>query len=215
MIEVMAAMLILALVCVAYSKNQIGAIQLVKATRFRDTGIMLASQKMAETDFKVQDKGVEILKDDDKGEFDQEKFPTYAWHITKKQIPPPDFSSLMTLAAGSGSSDEEGGSDSGSQKPPSGSFDGPMKMITDAWGKSIFEVSLEINWKEGEKPKSYSLITHYISSTAVQQIQGIVGFMSGGGSAGATGATGASGTSTGTTGSSSSTGTGSTSGGTK
>lgn len=183
MIEVMAAMLILALVCVAYSGNQISAIQLVKATRFREMAIMLASQKMADIDFQVQTKGIEILKDSDQGDFDQEKFPTYHWTTAKIQIPPPDFSALMALGGG-GDEAPEGGED---PSKTSGSFEGPMKMITDAWGKSVLEVKLEVLWKEGEKEKSYSLMTHYIASNANQQIQGIVGAMTGGmGAAGGT-----------------------------
>lgn len=210
MIEVMAAMLILALVCVAYSGNQISAIQLVKATRFREMAIMLASQKMADIDFQVQTKGIEILKDTDQGDFDQEKFPTYRWTTAKIQIPPPDFSALMAL--GSGGEGAEGGEE---QPQTSGSFEGPMKMITDAWGKSVMEVKLDVTWKEGEKEKSYSLMTHYIASNANQQIQGIVGAMTGGmgGNSDSSGGSSGSGSSSGSGGSSGSSGSGSSSGG--
>lgn len=194
MIEVLAAMLILAIVCVAYSGNQVGSIQLVKTTRFRETAIMLAAQKMADIDFQVQTKGIEIIKDADKGEFDQEKFPTYEWTSQKIQIPPPDFSALM--AVGSGEDSGEIGEDD-AQQQTSGSFEGPMKMITDAWGKSIFEVKVAINWKEGENEKSYDLVTHYITSNATQQIQGIVGTMTNMmGGAGGTGDESGSGTKT-------------------
>lgn len=177
MVEVMAAMLILSMVCIAYSENLIGAMKLVKATRARDTAIMLASEKMADIDFMVKDKGIEIIKDSDQGEFDQEKFASYTWKSAKKQIPPPDFSSLMSLASSSAEGEE--GTDE-EQPKTSGSFEGPMKMITDAWGKSVVELRLEVNWKEGEEEKSYSLLTHYISSNATKQIQGLVGSMTGG-----------------------------------
>ena len=178
MIEVMAAMLILALVCVAYSENQVAAIQLVKATRFRETAIMLAQQKMADTNFLVKTKGIEQIKDDEKGEFDQEKYETFGWHIWKKNVPPPDFGSLMSMNTG----ETEGGEN----PQPQGSFEGPMKSITDIWGKSIIELHLEVTWKEGEREKSFMLMTHYMTSDVSKQIQGLIGAMTGGAGAGKT-----------------------------
>lgn len=179
LIEVMAAMLILALVCVAYSENQVGAIQLVKATRFREKSILLATQKMAEIDFLVQTKGLEILKDEDKGDFENENFEGYSWRYTRKQVPTPDFAALM----GSTGVGEEGEP----QAQQQGLEGGPMKMVMDMWAKSIMEVRLEITWKEGEQEKSYSLLTHYIASNASSQIQGLVGAMTGGAGAAAGG----------------------------
>lgn len=179
-------MLILALVCVAYSENQVGAIQLVKATRFRETAIMLAQQKMAETNFLVQTKGIEQVKDDDKGEFDQEKFEGYNWHMWKTKVPPPDFGSLI------GSASSMGG-DSGEPQTPQAGFEGPMKMITDIWGKSIMELHLEVTWKEGEQQKTYTLMTHYMTSDVNAQIQGLVGAMTGGSGASSGGSSGSSG----------------------
>lgn len=172
MIEVMAAMLILSLVCVAYSQNQVSAIQLVKSTRFRNTAVMLASQKMAEFNFIVQNRGIEELKDEDKGEFESENFEGFTWKTVKKKVPTPDFAALMSQVGGSG---EEGAEDpTAAQK---GGVDGPMKMIMDIWGKSIIELNLEVNWKEGEQEKSYTLMTHYIASDATKQIQGFIGGM--------------------------------------
>ncbi|MEZ4845882.1 MAG: prepilin-type N-terminal cleavage/methylation domain-containing protein [Bdellovibrionota bacterium] len=172
MVEVMAAMLILAIVCVAYSENQVSAIQLVKATRFRDTAVMLAQQRMAEVNFLVQSRGVEEIKEDERGDFDSEKFEGYTWHITKKMVPAPDFSALLS-AAGAGDSEESGG-----QQQPT-DLSGPMKMIMDAWGKSIMEVKLEVLWKEGEQEKSYSIMTHFMASNANAQIQGVIGGLAG------------------------------------
>lgn len=179
LIEVMAAMLILALVCVAYSENQVGAIQLVKTTRFRQIAILLAQQKMAETNFLVKNKGIEQIKDDEKGEFDQEKYETFGWHIWKKNVAPPDFSALISQVGGDAK--EEG-------QKQQGGFEGPMKSITDIWGKSIIELHLEVTWKEGEKEKSFTLMTHYMTSDASKQIQGLIGAMTGG--AGAAGGDG-------------------------
>ncbi len=171
MIEVMAAMLILALVCVAYSENQVSAIQLVKATRFRDTAVMLASQKMAELNFRIQTKGIEDLKDEEKGDFENDKFEGYSWSYQKKKVAPPDFTALM---ANIGADEEEG---EGAAAQPQANLAGPMKMVMEVWGKSIMELRLEISWKEGEQSKSYSLMTHYMASDASKQIQGLVGGM--------------------------------------
>jgi general secretion pathway protein I len=184
MIETMAAMLILAMVCIAFSRNQTASIQLVKASRFRDRSIMLAKQRMAEIDFAVNDKGIESIKDEEQGEFDQEKYPTFKWKSTKSKIPAPDFNALIALGSGG----EEGAEASADPAPQQGGFEGPMKMVTDLWGKSIFQLALEIEWNEGEHPKSYRVLTHYIATDATKQIQGLIGSMTGGAAA-ATGAT--------------------------
>lgn len=178
MIEVTAAMLILAMVCVAYSGNQISAISLVKSARNRDKAVMLASQKMAELDFRVQTRGIEDLKEEEKGEIEIEteknsdKTVTYSWRYQKKNVPPPDFGALMSAMGGS--------EEDGEQAPPQANLEGPMKMIMDLWGKSIMELRLEIVWMEGDQEKSYSLLTHYMASNASQQIEGMVGAMAGG-----------------------------------
>jgi prepilin-type N-terminal cleavage/methylation domain-containing protein len=173
MVEVMAAMLILAIVCVAYSENQISAISLVKATRYRDTAIMLASKRMAEINFLVQSRGIEEVKDGERGDFDSEAFEGYSWTVTKKNVPAPDFAALLS-AAGSTGEAEEGAE--GGQAP---NLEGPMKVIMEAWGKSIMELILEVKWTEGEQEKSYTLMTHYMASDANAQIQGIIGGMTG------------------------------------
>jgi prepilin-type N-terminal cleavage/methylation domain-containing protein len=172
MVEVMAAMLILALVCVAYSENQISAIALIKATRFRETAVMLAQQRMAEVNLRVQTRGIEDIKEDEKGDFDSEKFEGYSWRVTKKNVPPPDFQALLSAASGSVSEDGQE-----SQQPQD--VAGPMKMVMDAWGKSILEVNLEVLWKEGDQEKSYTIMTHYIASDANAQIQGLIGGLAG------------------------------------
>ena len=184
MIETMAAMLILAMVCIAFSRNQTASIQLVKASRFRDRSIMLAKQRIAEIEFAVKDKGIESIKDEDQGEFDQEKYPTFKWKTTKSKIPAPDFNALIALGSGGG---EDGGEAAAEPQQQQGGFEGPMKMVTDLWGKSIFQVALEVEWNEGDHPKSYRVVTHYIASDATKQIQGLIGSMTGGAGA-ATGA---------------------------
>lgn len=196
MIEVMAAMLILALVCVGYSENQVAAIQLVKATRIRERAVMLAQQKMAELNFIVQNKGIEQIKDEEKGDFDSEKYDIpYTWKVWKKPVPPPDFTALLSMAGGG----DEDGEDSGQQPAVAG----PMKMVMDIWGKSIVELHLEVLWSEGDQEKSYSVMTHYITSDATAQVQGLIGGLMG--AAGA--ASGGGGSSSSTTSGSGSSGT--------
>lgn len=183
MIEVLAAMVILAMVCAAYSKNQLGSGRLIQSVRYRDTAIMLASQKMAELDFRIQTQGIELIKDEERGEFDQERFPSFTWRLVKKQIPPPDFSALMAL---SNSNEITIGEDESSKTQTAGSFEGPMKMVTDVWGKAVIELRLEIFWREGEREqeKDYVIWTHHISANAMNQIKAMVaGFGGGGGGA--------------------------------
>ncbi|MCB1198349.1 MAG: hypothetical protein KDK51_08235 [Deltaproteobacteria bacterium] len=171
LLEVLAALLLLAVSIVALSENQTQSIQLIQATQYRDKALLLAQSKMNETDRKVQEKGLSALKDSESGEFDQEQFPTYTWVITKEKIPVPDFVSLLSMSSGEQAEEDQF---------DTSALEGPLKAVTEIWGKAIRQVTVEVLWKQRNNEKSYRLVTHYVEKDAFGQVQGLVQGLTGG-----------------------------------
>jgi|GEM_PF-5468879 len=172
LMEVLAAVLILSTSVIALSQNQTQSLRLIQSAQFHDKALFLAQSKMAEIDRAIQDKGLSALKDEERGEFDQEKYPTYTFVIVKEKIPVPDFGKLVSMATGAEASEED---------QESSAFEGPLKMITDVWGKAIRQVTVEVKWKIINNEQSYSLVTHYVEKDAFGQVQGLIQGLTGGG----------------------------------
>lgn len=170
LLEVLAALLILSVSIIALSANQTQSIRLIQSANKRTTAVALAQSKMAETNQLIMEKGLGEIKENSQGEFDQELYPSYGWTLSKQRIPVPDFTSLMSAASGDVVDEEEN----------QGSFEGPMKAVTDLWGKGIKQVTVEVTWKERENPKSYNLVTHYVENDVMQQVQSMMGALTGG-----------------------------------
>lgn len=172
LIEVLSALLILSISIVALSHNQTSAIRLIQASQLRDTATLLAQSKMVETDRIIQDRGLGEIKDSEAGEFDKERYPTFGWRVMKEKIPVPNFTNLVSMASGEQADDES---------YDTSAMQGPLKMITDIWGKAIKQVTVEVTWKERNDEKSYRLVTHYVEKDVFAQVQGLVGGLTGGG----------------------------------
>lgn len=166
LIEVLAALLLLSVSVIALSQNQVQSIRLIQTAKFRDQAVRLAQSRMNELDQKVKVQGIDVLKDSERGEFDQELYPTYTWTSTKEKIPVPDFMQLVSMASGESAQEDEF---------DMSSLQGPMKSITDIWGKAIRQVTVEVSWKENRQTKSYALVTHYVDDNAFGQVQGLIG----------------------------------------
>ncbi len=169
-VEVMAAMVILSISLVVLMESQSLSMDLVGRARTLDTAVTLADSKMTELSQLAAYKGVDILKPEETGQFDQEKHPGYRWKYTVVDVPAPDFAALLKVAFGGG--DEK---DSNAQL-----FAGPLQMIGKVWGQALKELHVEVLWNDGAREKSYELVTHLISSNAVTQINAAVGAMTGG-----------------------------------
>jgi prepilin-type N-terminal cleavage/methylation domain-containing protein len=172
LLEVLAALLILSVSIIALSANQTQSIRLIQSADKRATAVTLAQTKMAETNHLIAEKGLGEIKENSQGEFDQDLYPGYEWMLIKQRIPVPDFTSLMSAASGEVVDEEE----------TQGNFEGPMKAVTELWGKGIKQVTVEVTWKERDTVKSYSLVTHYVESNVMQQVQSMMSGLGAGGS---------------------------------
>jgi hypothetical protein len=137
----------------------------------------LADAKMTELVKAAEKKGIDLLREEDKGEFDQEKYPGYRWTYRVQSIPTPDFAALISAAA---PEDEETTQAASNAEL----LAGPLQAIGKAWGQSIRELRLEVAWGSEEHPRTVELVTHLISSDVGAQIQNVIagfGAMTGGG----------------------------------
>ena len=178
-VEVMVAMVILSISLVVLMESQTRAMDLVNRARTLDAAVTLAGVKMTELTQIAAAKGITELKQEEAGEFDQEKHPGYRWRYRMVDVPAPDFAALFKLS--SGENDEQSSGNAAL-------FAGPLQMIGKVWGQALKELHVEVLWTDGAREKSFELVTHLISPDAVGQINAAIGALTGG--AAATGTTG-------------------------
>ncbi|MFH1261929.1 MAG: hypothetical protein V1495_00565 [Pseudomonadota bacterium] len=169
-VEVMAAVAILSISLIVLMDNQAKSMDMLGRARTADFATTLAIAKMTELIQTAKAKGVGALRDEDAGEFDQEKYATYKWRSWKTDVPTPDFEALITGMAGG---KEEG-------KKGAAASSGPLQAIEQVWGSALKELHVEVTWGEGRTPRSYELATQLIAPDAVLQIQAALAVMTGG-----------------------------------
>lgn len=167
LLEVMFALVILSMSLIALMQNQTQSITLSEKARSWDQATTLATTKMSELTMLAQDRGMVALKQEEAGEFDQTKFPTYRWKYWKKPVAQPNFQALMGLAS-------EGGDEADNKSSNIGALAGPMQMISKAWSESLTELHVEVMWGEGESLRSFDLVTHLLANDTNVKIQAIV-----------------------------------------
>ncbi len=177
-IEVIAALVILSISLVVLLDSQGRSMDLVGKARSLETAVGLASTKITELSQEAENRGVESLREDERGDFDQEKYPTYRWHYWIRPVPEPDFKSLFSTATGIAGEENE------TENTNAELFAGPLQKVQEAWGDSIKELHVEVSWGNEQKPKTYELVTHLLVPSAMNQISQLVNSFSslGGGS---------------------------------
>ncbi len=172
-IEVMVALVILTTSLIVLLDNQGRSMDLVRKARSADVAVELASEKMNELVAVSNEKGPTALKQEEGGEFDQEKFPGFKWRYRTLKVPTPNFAGLLGLAVGG---DKENKDTSASN---AALFEGPLQQIGKIWGEALRELHVEVTWPDGHGEKNYELVTHLISPDALGQVQGMVGGLGG------------------------------------
>lgn len=164
LVEVLAAMMILSISLIVLTESQGRSMDLVFRSQRLDTATALASFKMEEIVQEAKTKGIDSIKDEGKGDFDQEKHPGFSWRYIVKPVPAPNFAALMGAASG----DEEQGASN------AGLLAGPLQTIGKMWGQSLRELHVEVVWQDGKREQSYELVTHVIAADVMSQISGLV-----------------------------------------
>ena len=173
-VEVVAALVILSMSLVVLMESQTRSMDLVARSRAVDDAVTLASARMAEISQLATEKGVSALKPEESGDFDHEKYPGFQWRYRVVSVPAPDFAKLFATATGPGEDGEES-----PQNTNAALFAGPLQAVAKIWGDAIKEIHLEITWKDGNRDRSYELVTHVLSPDAVNQMQGLMSAIGG------------------------------------
>jgi type II secretory pathway pseudopilin PulG len=176
-VEVMAAVVILSISLIVLMDNQAKSMDMLGRARSADFATTLAIGRMTELVQLAKEKGLDALRDEESGEFDQEKFPTYRWRYWRAEVPPPDFEALILGATAATGQEDPNNSNAAL-------LGGPLQAITRVWGKALQEVHVEVTWGEGRSQKSYELATQLIAPNAVAQVQMAIAAMTGGRSLG-------------------------------
>lgn len=163
MMEILAACILIGTAIVAMSRSQISALQLSAVVGKRNMALSLAEMKMTEMEWLISKDGIKAIKESEKGDFDEDAYEGFSWHVSRRMVPIPDIGALV--GSMTGASEEE------TQK----TIAGPMKMISEVWAKAVAEVTVEILWGEGEKKKSLDLKTHFIDQEATKKVESMVG----------------------------------------
>ena len=171
LVEVLAAMVIMSVALVALLASQAQSVGLVDRAKKYDRATTLASAKLSELTMIASSQGTSAMKEEERGEFDQELHPGFRWRYEIRKVPAPNFAALLSAATG----EEEETQDQGN----AALFAGPLQTIQDAWGESLRELRVEVLWGE-QTEKSVELVTHIIEGDPVTRVDGIVRGLGGG-----------------------------------
>ncbi|MEZ4704680.1 MAG: prepilin-type N-terminal cleavage/methylation domain-containing protein [Bdellovibrionota bacterium] len=166
LIEVLAAFVILSISIIVFMENQSLALRMVSRIDNQNQAIVLAQMKMAQTNLVIDKSGIQSIKDEEAGAFEGDESEGYEWKVLKRNVPAPDFISLMSSFSGE--------TDDAQDQQLNQASQGPMKAITDIWGKALREIEIQVLWKEDDLPKSISLFSHYVDESALGQVDGLI-----------------------------------------
>ncbi|MEL6547651.1 MAG: prepilin-type N-terminal cleavage/methylation domain-containing protein [Myxococcota bacterium] len=154
LMEVMIALLILALSLAVLMQAQ--ASSLAKAAKARDLTIatLLARSKMIDIEQEVFDEGFTQGEQREKGDFDDDGYPEITWEYRLVEIDL-DIGMLNEMAAGFGGGDDAGGDLGGAGGIDSilGSVGGLVEPMTQRIADAVRLCELTVHWPEGKKYK--------------------------------------------------------------
>lgn len=165
LLEVMFSLVILSMSLIVLMQNQTQSIALTQKAKAWDTATSLASGKMSELVLTVEKKGITALKNEESGDFNQDKFPSYKWRYRRQSVPAPNFQAIMGAATQSEDSAPNAGA---------AALAGPLQTIAKAWSECLFELTVEVIWGEGESQRNLEITTHLLAQDSYTKIQGVV-----------------------------------------
>jgi prepilin-type N-terminal cleavage/methylation domain-containing protein len=137
-IEVMVAIAILALCLTVLLATQGRSVDLGAKANAADTAALLGQMKMEELILKAQKDGQDSLRDEERGEFDQEKYPSYRWEYKTDPV-------SLPIVPGGGVQENQ------------------LRIAQQFMEKAIRQLNLTVQWKEnGRADKELTLTTHLV-----------------------------------------------------
>jgi len=144
LVEVLVALLILAVMSVILYQSWNGSLLAVRKGRNYNTVFLLLQKKITEFEIQSKDKKVDELKEKDEGDFGS-AYPDYKWEIKMKPFSLPPITPPKQPDGGNSQLAET-----------------IFKTMTDYFEKAVREVSVTVIRQVGEKPQKWSVSTIYI-----------------------------------------------------
>lgn len=147
LLEVMAAMAILAVSLVAIFNAQSQSMKMSERAGYITKAMNLAQARLGELELEVLEKGFDVLEEEDNGNFEDADFAGYRWAYTSDNIRIP----LVSV----------------NEDTKSVSDNSLLKTAQDMLEKSIKEVRLKVYFKDGRSEDFVELVTHYSDPKAL------------------------------------------------
>jgi len=141
LLEVMAALAILAIALVAIFNAESQSMKLSEKAGYITTAVNLAKARLGELELDILEKGFDSVKEKESGKFEDDRFEGYRWEYTSNKIVIP----LVSI-------------DPNAKSVTENPF---LKMAQDMLEKSIKEVRLKVFFKDGKKEDFVEIVTHF------------------------------------------------------
>lgn len=173
LLEVMVALAILALALTFISQAQQASMRQVLRAKMMTVATFLAREKMVEVEDELFEEGFKDFEEEEKGDFAEEGFKNYRWVMKIEKIELPtdvNPSDALNAADTSGA----GGSPMGTGL---GMLGGSMlgaqfEMFRNIIEESIRRVSLSVEWDEGKKERSISVVAYFTDPRKIESMAG-------------------------------------------
>jgi len=142
LIEVLAALLLFALAILGITQGQSGSVNSILRSESMTQAAALAEQKMTEIELELQKKNFESMKEEEKGEYKDEKLQQFKWI---RLIEPVDVGCFLP--------DKDDASDE---------QQGFLSLVRKIFEKSIRKIVVRVEWMEGAKTRSTQYVQLYV-----------------------------------------------------
>jgi type II secretory pathway pseudopilin PulG len=151
LLEVIAAVSLLAIAAVGIIQGQAGSVRNVLQSEKLSQAYFLAQQKMIDTELEIVAKGLQAFLPEEKGEFDDEALKEFKW---VRRLDPIDIACYWPEA---GSEDNR-------------AADPAMGMISQVFENFVRKVVVEVEWIEGNKTRSASLAQLFVHEEGIRNL---------------------------------------------
>jgi type II secretory pathway component PulJ len=149
LLEVIAAVSLLAIAAVGIIQGQAGSVRNVVQSEKLSQAAFLAQQKMVDTELEIEAKGLQAFLPEEKGDFEEESLKSFKW---VRRLEPIDLACYWPEA---GNEEER-------------SSDPAMGMISQIFENFVRKVVVEVEWTEGNKTRFASLSQLFVHEEGIR-----------------------------------------------
>lgn len=142
LIEILAALAILAIAILGFRNGQTGVAKLTIASERNGQALALAQKQMTELEINLRSKGVKGVPDEEKGDFKDDAFKDYHWVRKLEKV---DVGCFMPKEPGKNSTE-----------------DGVTQIFDKVVQELVRKLVVTVEWEEGNKKRSQSVAQLYV-----------------------------------------------------